>query len=56
MFPKPLAWSTITIGAALLTPIGFFAFILLPLWLAVAGFWLAFRDTQPGKAAVTASS
>ena len=47
MFPKVLAWATVLMGAALLTPVGFFAFILLPLWLAVAGFWLAFRDAPP---------
>ena len=44
MFPKLLAWATIVIGAALLTPLGFFGFILLPLWLVVTGLWLTFRD------------
>ena len=30
MLPTPLAWVTIVIGASLLTPLGFFGFILLP--------------------------
>jgi hypothetical protein len=37
MLPAPLAWATIAIGASLLTPLGFFGFILLPLWLFVVG-------------------
>ena len=41
MLPTPLAWATIVIGASLLTPLGFFAFMLLPLWLIVVGFWLS---------------
>ena len=44
MLPKALAWATLVIGAMLLTPLGFFAFITLPLWLVVIGFWLTFRD------------
>ena len=31
--------------ASLLTPMGFFGFILLPVWLFVTGFWLTFRDS-----------
>lgn len=54
MLPSPLAWATLAIGAALLTPLGFFAFITLPLWLVVVGFWLAFRDrTAPRTDATT---
>ena len=30
MLPSALAWATIAMGASLLTPLGFFAFILLP--------------------------
>jgi hypothetical protein len=41
MLPTPLAWATIVIGASLLTPLGFFGFMLLPLWLIVAGIWLS---------------
>ena len=37
MFPKLLAWATILIGATLLTPLGFFGFVLLPAWLVVSG-------------------
>ena len=46
MLPPPLAWATIVIGASLLTPLGFFGFILLPLWLIVVGAWLS-RGTSP---------
>ena len=45
MLPKWLAWATVVIGASLLTPMGFFGFILLPVWLFVTGFWLTFRDS-----------
>ncbi|MBA2331344.1 MAG: hypothetical protein H0V94_00950 [Actinobacteria bacterium] len=41
MLPTALAWATIVIGASLLTPIGFFGFILLPVWLIVVGVWLS---------------
>ena len=40
MLPSALAWATIAMGASLLTPLGFFAFILLPVWLIVVGLWL----------------
>lgn len=43
MLPTPLAWATIVIGASLLTPLGFFGFILVPVWLIVAGLWLSRR-------------
>jgi hypothetical protein len=45
MLPAPLAWATIVIGASLLTPLGFFGFILLPVWLIVVGSWLSRRKT-----------
>lgn len=35
-----LAWATIVIGASLLTPLGFFGFFLVPLWLIVVGLML----------------
>jgi hypothetical protein len=41
MLPIPLAWVTIVLGASLLTPLGFFAFILLPVWLIVVGLLLS---------------
>jgi hypothetical protein len=37
MLPTPLSWATIVIGASLLTPLGFFGFFLVPLWLIVVG-------------------
>ena len=40
MLPTPLSWVTIVIGASLLTPLGFFGFILVPVWLIVVGLWL----------------
>ena len=43
MLPTWLAWATIVIGASLLTPIGFFGFILLPVWLIGVGGWLSWR-------------
>jgi hypothetical protein len=43
MLPAPLAWVTIAIGASLLTPLGFFGFILVPVWLIVVGLWLSWR-------------
>ena len=44
MLPAPLAWATIVIGASLLTPLGFFGFVLVPVWLIVIGLWLGRRD------------
>lgn len=45
MLPTPLAWATIVIGASLLTPAGFFGFILVPVWLIVVGLWLSRHKT-----------
>ena len=45
MLPRPLAWVTIVIGGSLLTPLGFFGFILVPVWLIVVGLWLFRRRT-----------
>ena len=48
VLPAPLAWASVAIGASLLTPLGFFGFFLLPLWLIVVGLILARRrDTRP---------
>jgi hypothetical protein len=41
MLPAWLGWATIVIGASLLTPLGFFGFILIPVWLILVGLWLA---------------
>ena len=53
MRPSPLAWATIVIGASLLTPLGFFGFVLVPVWLIVVGIWLA-RQDQVARAIVLA--
>jgi hypothetical protein len=45
MLPTPLVWATIVIGASLLTPLGFFGFILVPVWLIVVGIWLSRSET-----------
>ena len=48
MLPTPFAWATIVIGACLLTPLRFFAFMLLPPWLIVVGIWLSrVKTTSP---------
>jgi hypothetical protein len=54
MLPRPLAWATIVIGASLLTPLGFFGFILVPVWLIVVGIWLS-RGKNTSPAAVQGS-
>jgi hypothetical protein len=46
MLPTALCWATIVIGASLLTPLGFFGFILVPVWLIVVGLWLS-RGASP---------
>ncbi|HEU0248937.1 MAG TPA: hypothetical protein VFR38_17805 [Gaiellaceae bacterium] len=43
VLPAPVTWATLVIGAYLLTPLGFFGFFLLPLWLIVVGLMLARR-------------
>jgi hypothetical protein len=43
ILPMPLAWATVVVGASLLTPLGFFGFLLLPVWLIVVGVWLSRR-------------
>jgi len=47
MLPTPLVWTTIVIGASLLTPLGFFGFFLVPLWLIVVGLILNRSASQP---------
>jgi hypothetical protein len=41
ILPTPVAWVTIVVGASLLTPAGFFGFILLPMWLIGVGVLLS---------------
>lgn len=53
MLPSPLAWVTVVIGASLLTPAGFFGFILLPVWLIVVGLWLSRRETEKPEPTAT---
>jgi Domain of unknown function (DUF4386) len=57
MLPTPLAWATIAIGASLLTPLGFFGFILVPVWLIVVGLLLSRHGTgslEPSAAGASA--
>ena len=49
VLPTPLAWASIVIGASLLTPLGFFGFFLVPLWLIVVGLILNRPASQPPK-------
>ena len=48
VLPTPLVWATIVIGASLITPLGFFGFILVPVWLIVVGLLLS-RTTAPSE-------
>jgi hypothetical protein len=50
MLPAPLAWVTIVLGVSLLTPLGFFGFIVLPVWLIVVGVLLS-RSPAPVSSA-----
>lgn len=57
MLPTPVAWATIVVGASLLTPAGFFGFILLPVWLIVVGLLLSRAEaTSVGAAGLLAQS
>jgi hypothetical protein len=49
MLPVWLGWATIVIGASLLTPLGFFGFILVPVWLILVGLWLARPERVEGR-------
>ena len=49
ILPAPLAWATIAIGVSLLTPAGFFGFLLLPVWLIVVGIWLSRSTTSSAE-------
>ena len=49
MFPRAVNWATIVIGASLLTPLGFFGFILLPVWLIVVGILLIRPEKAPAS-------
>ena len=58
--PRWLAWVSIVMGVALLTPIGFVPFLLMPLWLAVTGVTVVVRGREavgraaPGSSPATA--
>ncbi len=41
VLPTALVWATIVIGASLITPLGFFGFVLVPVWLIVVGLLLS---------------
>ena len=53
MLPTPVAWGTIVVGASLLTPAGFFGFILLPVWLIVVGLLLSRGKTPSAEPAAS---
>lgn len=55
ILPAPLAWATIVIGASLLTPAGFFGFLLLPVWLIVVGLLLS-RSTTASAGQIASRS
>ena len=55
MLPTPVTWVTIILGASLLTPAGFFGFILLPLWLIVAGLLLSRGKTAAPEGSQTST-
>jgi hypothetical protein len=55
MLPGPIVWATIVIGASLLTPLGFFGFMLLPVWLIVVGILLARGGAEELSPAAAAS-
>jgi Domain of unknown function (DUF4386) len=48
MLPNPIALASIVIGASLLTPLGFFGFFLIPIWLIVVGVILHRSPSKPG--------
>jgi hypothetical protein len=47
--PKALSWSALVLGVAYFTPLGFFAFLALPVWMATAGAVL-YRQQRPAVA------
>ena len=55
MLPAWLGWATIVIGGSLLTPLGFFGFILVPVWLIVVGLWLARSASERIEGGIEAS-
>ena len=55
ILPAPLAWATIVIGASLLTPAGFFGFLLLPVWLIAMGLLLS-RSTTASAGQIASRS
>jgi hypothetical protein len=53
--PRALSWSALVLGVAYFTPLGFFAFVALPLWMAAAGAVL-YRKQRPAMAAQALAS
>jgi hypothetical protein len=51
--PKPLSWTAIVLGVAFFTPLGFFAFFILPPWMIVTGIVL-YRRQRVGAAGIPA--
>jgi hypothetical protein len=49
VLPPALVWTTIVIGASLLTPLGIFGFFLVPIWLIVVGLILSRSASQPSE-------
>lgn len=55
VLPTPVVWATLGIGASLITPLGFFGFVLVPVWLIVVGIML-FRQTPASPAPTVAAA
>jgi hypothetical protein len=51
--PKPLAWAAVVLGVAFFTPLGFFAFFILPPWMISTGVVL-YRRQRVAKVGVPA--
>jgi hypothetical protein len=54
--PRWLAWVSIVMGVAFLTPVGFVPFLLMPLWLAVTGVTIVLRGREDVGRAVSRRS
>jgi hypothetical protein len=51
--PKPLSWTAVVLGVAFFTPLGFFAFFILPPWMIATGIVL-YRRQRIAEAGVSA--
>jgi hypothetical protein len=52
--PRWLAWAAIVLGIAFFTPLGFFGFFVLPVWMFAAGVVLFRRQRAPRRAGTAA--